>query len=458
MFEVMLGDPRSWGDAARGVRGRARRARAPRRCPTRRSSSPSGSRTCGPTGAGPRGGRVSPDAEPRPARGDGPPATSTRDREELRDPARGLARRPPRRPPRRGCTSWPRPRARACRATPSSSTSPGATAPTTGSWPGSPPTPTRCPVFPEYDLDRQFDTMAEVAARSSVPVPPLRGLRARPVPPRHRVPRHASRRRPGPVRHPAVLVRRRLAGGGVARRSGPDSRLGRSRCSPTCTRSPTRRRAFPWFAVDDDRSPLRAHVDAQRAYADWVLDGREGRLIDAGFAWLEAHWPADEGETVLSWGDARIGNIMFATSRPVAVLDWEMASLGPREVDLGWTIFLHRFFDDLALAFGLPGLPDFLRREDVAATYDAAHRGTRHATSTGTPRTRRCRHAIIMTRIGAARRSTSARPRCPPTSTTSSRTGRRSRRCSPARTGTRSERRSERPERAAPATGHRRPG
>ncbi len=46
-----------------------------------------------------------------------------------------------------------------------------------------------------------------------------------------------------------------------------------------------------------------------------------------------------------------------------------MATLGPREMDLAWMIFIHRFFEDLATMAGLPGLPDFLRRDDVAATY-----------------------------------------------------------------------------------------
>ena len=31
----------------------------------------------------------------------------------------------------------------------------------------------------------------------------------------------------------------------------------------------------------------------------------------------------------LSWGDSRIGNVMYEGFDPVAVLDWEMASLGP---------------------------------------------------------------------------------------------------------------------------------
>ena len=45
---------------------------------------------------------------------------------------------------------------------------------------------------------------------------------------------------------------------------------------------------------------------------------------------------ADPGPDVLSWGDARIGNIIYAGFEPAAVLDWEMAALGPRELDVSW--------------------------------------------------------------------------------------------------------------------------
>ena len=55
---------------------------------------------------------------------------------------------------------------------------------------------------------------------------------------------------------------------------------------------------------------------------------------------------------------------------PVAVLDWEMAALGPREVDVAWMIFLHTFFDDLAVRFGLPGMDDFMQRLAVVADYE----------------------------------------------------------------------------------------
>src|SRR6185312_3697798 len=56
---------------------------------------------------------------------------------------------------------------------------------------------------------------------------------------------------------------------------------------------------------------------------------------------------------------------------PVAVLDWEMAAIAPREVDLAWVVFLHCFFQDIANVFEMPGIPDFCRREDVVATYES---------------------------------------------------------------------------------------
>ena len=62
----------------------------------------------------------------------------------------------------------------------------------------------------------------------------------------------------------------------------------------------------------------------------------------------------------MNWGDARVGNTLYRDFTPVAVLDWEMATVGPREVDLAWMIFLHEFFDDMAERFGMPahdGLP-----------------------------------------------------------------------------------------------------
>jgi len=117
-------------------------------------------------------------------------------------------------------------------------------------------------------------------------------------------------------------------------------------------------------------STLQRHIEEQRAYYQWVTRERRVPLLERCFAWLEEHLPEDSGEDVLSWGDSRIGNILYQDFRPVGVLDWELAAVGPRELDLGWLIFLHRFFEDIAVMAGLPGMPDFLRKDDVAATYE----------------------------------------------------------------------------------------
>jgi aminoglycoside phosphotransferase (APT) family kinase protein len=107
----------------------------------------------------------------------------------------------------------------------------------------------------------------------------------------------------------------------------------------------------------------------QRWYYDWAREGLSYPLIERTFEWLDANRPT-EGPTVLNWGDARIGNVLYRDFEPVAVLDWEMATIGPAEVDVAWMVFLHRFFDDLAEKFELPGIPDFMQRDDVKRTYE----------------------------------------------------------------------------------------
>ncbi|MEI7054386.1 phosphotransferase family protein [Nocardioides sp. CCNWLW239] len=100
--------------------------------------------------------------------------------------------------------------------------------------------------------------------------------------------------------------------------------------------------------------------------------GGRSPLVERGLAWLEANLPDDVSEPVLCWGDARIGNIIYRDFAPVAVLDWEMVSLGPREMDVSWMIFAHRIFEDLAAMLELPGMPDFLTASEVRETYAAA--------------------------------------------------------------------------------------
>jgi aminoglycoside phosphotransferase (APT) family kinase protein len=130
--------------------------------------------------------------------------------------------------------------------------------------------------------------------------------------------------------------------------------------------------SFLEFPHEGDTA-LRRHVNEIWSYYEWVAaQGVRQPLIERCFAWMDENWPDDTGTPVLLWGDARIGNVMYRDFEPVAVLDWEMAATGPREIDLGWMVFLHRFFQDITEQMELPGMQHFMRRDDVVAIYEAA--------------------------------------------------------------------------------------
>lgn len=114
---------------------------------------------------------------------------------------------------------------------------------------------------------------------------------------------------------------------------------------------------------------LERHLAHWEDYLEWVTAEERSPLLDECFDWLRANLPDDVGPAVLSWGDARIGNMLFDDFEVSGVLDWEMAGVAPPEVDLGWMAYLHLFFEDLATDLGAPGLPDFMRVEDLIAEY-----------------------------------------------------------------------------------------
>ena len=60
--------------------------------------------------------------------------------------------------------------------------------------------------------------------------------------------------------------------------------------------------------------------------------------MDALIEWLERHLPADDGQVSLVHGDYRIDNMIFAPDRPeiLAVLDWELSTLGHPLADLAY--------------------------------------------------------------------------------------------------------------------------
>lgn len=252
-------------------------------------------------------------------------------------------------------------------------------------------------VFPVYDIPRQYRTMRLVADRTDLPVPNVRWLEED----------------PGPLGAPFFVMER--AEGRVPPDVMPYTYEGNWLHAATDAEREHLEAASvgliarlhdqvpvseaEFLTLPGDGDALTRHVASQRAYYEWVVDGvARSPLIESAFDRLTELWPTDPGEPVLNWGDARIGNVVYDGFDPVAVLDWEMAAPAPREVDLGWTVYLHRFFQDLTVAFGQVGLPEFFRRDRVEARY---------AQLTGhTPRDMEfytlyaaLRHAIVMLRI-----------------------------------------------------------
>ncbi len=145
-------------------------------------------------------------------------------------------------------------------------------------------------------------------------------------------------------------------------------------------------------------SALERSLRHWRDYHEWVVEDRPSPLLAECFAWLEEHFPTETLPDALSWGDGRIGNMMFRDNQVVAVLDWEMAGVAPPEVDLGWMCYLHLFFQDLATDLGAPGLPDMFRPSDVRASY-AKESGRSAGDLTWFLAYAAIRHGVIMRRV-----------------------------------------------------------
>jgi aminoglycoside phosphotransferase (APT) family kinase protein len=118
--------------------------------------------------------------------------------------------------------------------------------------------------------------------------------------------------------------------------------------------------------IDMHAPGLDAQITTYRSYFDWARDGKDYPFIDTAFAWLRTHQPEDVTDPVLTWGDARIGNILFGADHAVAgVLDWEMAALGSPEMDLGYWLTLAAYFTDcirVPTPEGFPTRAETIRR------------------------------------------------------------------------------------------------
>ncbi|NOY93530.1 MAG: phosphotransferase family protein [Deltaproteobacteria bacterium] len=85
-----------------------------------------------------------------------------------------------------------------------------------------------------------------------------------------------------------------------------------------------------------------------RQVARWTRQYQSSRTADVPamerlMAWLPEHLPADADAPVLAHGDFRVDNLVFHPSEPrcVALLDWELSTLGHPLADLGYVGMLY---------------------------------------------------------------------------------------------------------------------
>lgn len=230
------------------------------------------------------------------------------------------------------------------------------------------------PVFPTYALQDQYDAMRLVRELTDVPVPTV-GL-FEPTGQVLGTPFFLMDRVDGVI--PQDVLPYTFGDNWLFDADAADQR----RLQDASVQVLARLHAIPdaarTFAFLDPKqpgaTPLARNLARTRAWYDFaVADIGRSPVAERALAWLEAHLAeveaATSAEPVLCWGDARIGNVIYRDFEPVAVLDWEMATLGPRELDLSWMLFAHQVFQGITGMLELPGMPDFLREDDVVARY-----------------------------------------------------------------------------------------
>jgi aminoglycoside phosphotransferase (APT) family kinase protein len=233
------------------------------------------------------------------------------------------------------------------------------------------PTQQDVPVFSSYRMDHQFDVIRLVAEKTDVPVPRVRWLE--PTGTVLGTPFFLMDYVTGVV-PPDVMPY--TFGGNWFFDAPADAQHALQDSTVDVLAKlhfiPDAETTFGFLAEDTDGNALRHNLDWLKSWYEFAVpDIGRSPLVDQALEWLEANWPEDVAVTqpVLVWGDSRIGNVLYEDFKPIAVLDWEMATLGPREMDVAWMIFAHMVFQELAGLAGLPGMPGFMREADVKATY-----------------------------------------------------------------------------------------
>ena len=101
----------------------------------------------------------------------------------------------------------------------------------------------------------------------------------------------------------------------------------------------------------------------ERQVGRWTKQYRASEIdsipeMDQLIDWLPANTPKDDGQVVLAHGDFRLDNMMFhpTENRVLALVDWELSTLGHPYADLAYQCMQLRISNDSAALAGLGGV------------------------------------------------------------------------------------------------------
>jgi len=229
--------------------------------------------------------------------------------------------------------------------------------------------PTDYAIFPFYDMSVQYRSMQNMAACGSVPVPEILWVEDT-----------------GEVLGEPFFIMGRLHGRvpsdnppffqeGWVFEATPEQQATLYNSSvdtlAAVAKTDWKANGFDFVERPDYGAPgFAQQLGYQRFYANWASEDRPKPLIDAALDWFDANDPSGSMPVELNWGDARPSNLMYGDDfKVMAVFDWEMADLGPGEVDLGWFLYMNRFLSEGA---GIDWLPGFADREGTIARWEKA--------------------------------------------------------------------------------------
>jgi aminoglycoside phosphotransferase (APT) family kinase protein len=236
--------------------------------------------------------------------------------------------------------------------------------------------PSEAGPFPSYDMVLQFHVMDGVRRHTACPVPEVLWHEEDPD-----------------VLGTPFLVMRRVAGeapldfrpsyqaAGFYRDASPAGRrlLWRGIVDAVAAlhRADWRTLAIPGLpgSAPGDPDPGGAALAYWRDYhLHWLKDDPAEVVpaFDEALTFLERERP-QHARTAILWGDAKLGNVMFAPGPPdarrvAALVDWEMATLGDPELDLASLWFSDQRAQEEA-GGALDGTPD---EAELVAMYEAA--------------------------------------------------------------------------------------